>query len=78
MRGNGGGACELRVGMHPAHGVGHAVGRGARRHIVGMERPARAAAACHGEVLLAVLDSPFLVGAGNGMLEAGGIGGIAP
>ena len=37
----------------------------------------RAAAGGHGEVLLALLDALFLVGAGNGMLEAGGVGGVA-
>ena len=42
-----------------------------------MERPARAAAARDGEILLAVLDSPLLVGACDGVLEAGGIGGVA-
>ena len=51
--GHGGGAGELRVGMHAAHGVGHAVGGGAGGHVVRMQGAARAAAGGHGEVLLA-------------------------
>ena len=35
------------------------------------------AAGSNGEVLLAVLDSPLLVGTGNQMLEADGVGGVA-
>ena len=41
-----------------------------------MQGTAGAAAGSDGEVLLAVLDSPLLVGAGNQMLEAGGVGGV--
>ena len=77
VRGDGGGAGELRVGMHPAHGVRHAVGSGARRHVIGMERSARAAARRNGEVLLAVLHAPLLIRARDGMLEARGVGGVA-
>ena len=69
---HGGGTGKLGVGMHTAHGVGHAVGSGAGRHVVGMQGTARAAAGGHGEVLLALLDALFLVGAGNGMLETKG------
>ena len=69
---HGGGTGELGVGMHTTHGVGHAVGSGAGRHVVGMQGTARAAAGGHGEVLLALLDALFLVGAGNGMLETKG------
>ena len=69
---HGGGAGKLGVGMHTTHGVGHAVGSGAGRHVVGMQGTARAAAGGHGEVLLALLDALFLVGAGNGMLETKG------
>ena len=35
--GNAAGAGELGVGVHAAHGVGHAVGGGAGGHVVGME-----------------------------------------
>ena len=69
VRRNGRRARELRVGVHTAHRIGHAVGRGARRHVVRMQGAARAAAARHGEVLLAVLDAPFFIGARNGVLE---------
>ena len=69
---HGGGTGELGVGMHTTHGVGHAVGSGAGCHVVGMQGTARAAAGGHGEVLLALLDALFLVGAGNGMLETKG------
>jgi len=42
-----------------------------------VQRAARAAAGGHGEVLLAHLDAFLLVGAGDRMLEAGGVGGVA-
>ena len=41
-----------------------------------MQGTTRAAAGSDGEVLLAVLDGPLLVGAGDEMLEAGGVGGV--
>ena len=74
---NGGGACELSVAVHPAHRVGHAVAGRTGSHIVGMERSARAAAGRDGEVVLAVLDAPFLVGAGYGVLEPCRVGGVS-
>ena len=69
---HGGGTGKLSVGMHTAHGIGHAVGSGAGCHVVGMQGTARAAAGGHGEVLLALLDALLLVGAGNRMLETKG------
>ena len=69
VRGNGGGACELRVAVHPAHGIRHAIGSGACRHVVGMQGAACAAAGSNGEIFLAVFDGPFLISAGNRMLE---------
>ena len=75
--GHGGAACKLGVGMHTAHGVGHAVGSGTGGHIVRMQRTAGAAAGGHGEVLLALLDALFLVSAGDRVLEAGRVGGVA-
>ena len=63
--------------MHPAHRVSHAVGGGAGRHVVGVQGAAGAAAGSDGEVVDAVFDAPFLIGAGDGMLEAGGVGGVA-
>ena len=42
-----------------------------------MQRPARAAAAGDGEILFAVLNRPFLVSARDGVLETGGVGGVA-
>ena len=77
MGGHGGRTGELCVGVHAAHGVGHAVGRGAGRQVVRVEGTACAAAGGHGEVFFAVFDTPFFIGAGNGMLEAGGVGGVA-
>ena len=74
--GDGGGTCELSVTVHTAHGVGHAVGSGACSHVVGVQGTAGAAAGSDGEVLLAGLHALLLVGAGNGMLEAGGVGGV--
>ena len=60
--------------MHTTQRVGQA---GACGHVIGMQGTARAAAGSDGEVLLAVLDGPLLVGAGNQMLEADGVGGVA-
>ena len=77
MCGDGAGAGELRVRVHTAHSVGHAVAGGAGGHVVGMQRAARAAAGGHGEVLLPLLDAFLLVGACHGVLEAGGVGGVA-
>ena len=73
MSGNGGRTGELSVTVHTAHGVGHAVRSGAGGHVVGMEGTAGTTAGSDGEVLGAVLVAPFLIGAGNGMLEAGGV-----
>ena len=64
--GDRGAARELRVAVHAAHRVGHSVARGARGHVVGVQRAARAAARGDGEVFLAVLVGPFLVGARDG------------
>ena len=77
VSGDGGGPGKLGVGMHPAHGIGHAVGGGTGGHVIGMEGTARAAAGGHGEVLLALLHALLLVGAGHGVLEPGGVGGVA-
>ena len=74
--GHGGGACELRVAVHTAEGIGHAVGSGACSHVIGMQGTAGAAAGGHGEVLLAVLLAPLLVGTCNGVLEARRVGGV--
>ena len=77
MGGDGAGTGELGVGVHPAHGVGHAVGSGAGGHVVRVQGAARAAAGGHGEVLLALLHALLLVGARHGVLEPGGVGGVA-
>ena len=63
--------------MHTAQRVGQTVACGACGHVIGVQGTARAAAGSDGEVLLAVLDGPLLVGAGNQMLEADGVGGVA-
>ena len=76
VRGHGGGAGELCVGMHAAHGIGHAVGGRAGGHVVRVQGTARAAAGGDGEILLALLNALFLVGAGDGVLEAGRVGGV--
>src|SRR5699024_4063634 len=75
--GHAGGAGELGVAVHAAHRVGQAVGSGAGGHVVGVQGTDGAAAGSDGEVLLAVLDGPLLVGAGDQVLEAGGVGGVA-
>ena len=76
VRRDGGGACELCIGVHTAHGVGHAVGSGACGHVVRVQGTARAAAGSDGEILLALLDALFLVRAGDRVLEAGGVRGV--
>jgi hypothetical protein len=48
--GNGRGTCKLGVGVHTAHGVGHAVRSGTCSHVVGMKCTSRAATAGYGEV----------------------------
>ncbi len=70
------GACELSIAVHAAQRVGQAVACGACSHVIGMQSTAGTAAGSYGEVLLAVLDGPLLVGAGNQMLEADGVGGV--
>ena len=44
VRGNGGGSCELRVGVHAAHGICHTIGSGTCSHVIGMQCTACAAA----------------------------------
>ena len=73
---DGGRTSELSIAVHTAHGVGQAVGSGACCHVVRVQGTARAAAGSNGEVLLAILDSPLLVGTGNQVLETGGVGGV--
>ena len=68
---------KLGVGVHTAHGVGHAVRGGAGRHVVGVQGTAGAAAGGNREVVEVVFHAPFLIGARNGMLEPGGVGGVA-
>ena len=75
--GHGGGTCELSITMDAAQRVGQAIACGACSHVIGVQGTARAAAGSDREVLLAVLDGPLLVGAGNQMLEADGVGGVA-
>lgn len=70
MCGNGGRACELRVGMHSAHRIGHTVRGRAGRHIVGVQGSARAAAGRNREVLNAVFHAPLFIGSCNRVLEA--------
>ena len=77
MSGNGAASCELCVAVHTSHRIGHAVRRGACRHVIGVQGTSRAAARRNGEVFFAVIPAPFLVSACNGMLEAGGVGAVA-
>ena len=55
--------------MDAAQRVGQAVAGGAGCDVIGVQGTARAAAGSDGEVLLAVLDSPLLVGTGDQMLD---------
>ena len=67
---------ELGVAVHTAHGVGQTVRSGTSGHVVRMQGTASAAAGSNGEVLLAILTGPFLIGTGYQVLEAGGVGGV--
>ena len=75
--GNGGRACELRIGVHTTHGIGHAVRGRTCSHVVGVEGTACSAAGSDRKLLFAVLDAPLLVGACDRVLEAGGVGWVA-
>ena len=70
VRRHGGRTGELGVGVHTAHGVGHAVRGRAGAHVVRVQGTASAATRSDGEVLLASLEALLLVGASNGVLEA--------
>ena len=72
-----GGAGELSVRVHAAHRVRHAVGRGARAHVVGVEGSSSAAARGHREVLLPLVDALLSVGTRDWVLEARGVRGVA-
>ena len=48
VSGNGGGACELCVGVHSSHGVGHTVAGGTCSHVIGMEGSTCTTAGCNG------------------------------
>ena len=68
---------KLSVGVHTAHGICHTVGGGACRHVIRVEGTACTAAGGNGEIVHAVFNAPFLIGACNRMLEAGRVGGVA-
>ena len=76
VRRHGGRTGELGVGVHAAHGVGHAVRGRAGAHVVRVQSTASAATRSDGEVLLASLEALLLVGASDGVLEARGVGGV--
>ena len=76
VRRHGGRTGELGVGVHTAHGVGHAVRGRAGAHVVRVQGTASAATRSDGEVLLASLDALLLIGASDGVLEARGVGGV--
>ena len=76
VRRHGGRTGELGVGVHTAHGVGHAVRGRAGAHVVRVQGAASAATRSDGEVLLASLDALLLIGASDGVLETRGVGGV--
>ena len=76
MSRNGGGTCELCVGVHTSHGICHTVGSRTCCHVIRVKSTACAAAGCYGEVLLAFLYAFFLVCTCNRMLETGRVGGV--
>ena len=77
VRRDGGGASELRVAVHSAHGIREAIGGRASGHVIRVQGSACAATGSNGEIFLAVLYRPLLIRPGDGMLEAGGVGGVA-
>ena len=74
--GNAGRTGELSVGVHASHGVGHTIAGGTGGHVIGMEGTAGAAAGSDGEEGLTLFDAFFLIGSHDGVLEAGGVGGV--
>ena len=66
--------CELSVRVHTSHSIGHTVRCGTCGHVIGVQGTAGAAARCYREVSLAGQHALLLVGSGNGVLEAGGVG----
>ena len=76
VSGDGGRTGKLSVGVHTAHGVGHAVRGRAGAHVVRVQGTASAATRSDREVLLASLEALLLVGASDGVLEARGVGGV--
>ena len=76
MSGHGGGTGELSVAVHAAQSVGHAVRGGTGSHVVRVQGTARTTTGSHGEVLLTSENALLLVSTGNGVLEAGGVGGV--
>ncbi len=77
MRGHGGRTSELSIAVDAAQRVGQAVAGGAGCDVVRVQGTAGAAAGSDGEVGLAILVGPLLIGAGNQVLEADGVGGVA-
>ena len=76
VSGNRGRTCKLSVAVHSAHCIRHTVAGRTCCHIVGMKCSACTAAGSNGEILLAVFYAPFLVCAGNGMLETSRVCGV--
>ena len=70
MSRNGGGSCELGIGVHASQCIRHTVGSRTCRHIIRMKRTACAAAGCNGEVLFAFFQTLFFIGACNRVLES--------
>lgn len=59
VSGNGAAPCELCVAVHTSHRIGHAVRRGACRHVIGVQGTSRAAARRNGEVFLPLSQHHF-------------------
>ena len=68
------GTCKLSVRVHTAQSVGHTVRSGTSSHVVGMEGTACTTTRGYAEVSLASTNALLLIGACNGVLEAGGVG----
>ena len=74
---DGRGTGELGVGVHAAHGIGHTIGSRTGSHVIRVQGASGTAAGSNGEVLLAHFVAFLLVGAGDRVLEAGRVGGVA-
>ena len=74
---NGGGTCELCIGVHTAKSISHTIGSRACCHVIRMQGTSCTTTGSNGEVFLTSFDTLFLVGTCYRMLETGRVGGVS-